>query len=431
MIDRYSLREMSSLWTLESRFSYMLQVERAVAETQGEMGLIPKSAAQAIARKSGFSLKGVLRREKTTHHDVAAFVDEAASRLGEHGGWLHYGLTSSDVLDTALALQIKDAGAVLKSPFQDLKKTLKEIIKAHAGSICCGRTHGQSAEPSSFGLKILGHLSELNRAEAGLKAALSQCLVGKMSGAVGAYSFLSPQLEQKICRRLGLQPETAATQVIPRDRLARLIFSLSLLGAFLERLALELRHLQRTEVGEVFEMFSKGQTGSSAMPHKKNPISAENLTGIARLLRSYTAPAMENISLWHERDISHSSVERVIIPDAFILAHYGLARMTKLLKNLKIDRARMESNLKSSGGLALSSHVLNALVGKGLPRARAYPLIQKLSHSLKPGGSFQEKLEKDPQAAKYLTKADLEKIFSLEARRAAIVRHIRKTLKKF
>ena len=428
MIERYSLREMSSLWTLESRFSYMLRVERAAAAAQGEMGFIPKAAAQAIVQKSGFSLKGILRREKRTRHDVAAFVDEAASRLGRHGGWLHYGLTSSDVLDTALALQIRDAGQVLESPLKALKKELKGIISAHAGSICCGRTHGRQAEPSSFGFKMLGHLGGLLRAEAGFQAALSKCLTGKMSGAVGAYSAFPPEFERKVCRALALKPEPAATQVVPRDRLARLIFSLSMLGAFLERLSVELRHLQRTEVGEAFEMFSTGQQGSSAMPHKKNPISAENLTGIARLLRSHTAPAMENISLWHERDISHSSVERVILPDSFILAHYGLSRMARLLKNLKIDTKRMEENLKASGGLAFSSQVLNALVAGGLPRAKAYPLVQKLS--LKPGGRFQDRAERDPQIAKYLTKAELKRVFSIESRRAFLARHVQKALKK-
>ncbi len=477
MIERYSLREMARLWTLESRFAYMLKVERAAAKAQGEMGIIPKAAARAIAsQKITLSLKGIQKREKASRHDVAAFVDEAAQQLGRHGGWLHYGLTSSDVLDTALALQIRDAGLVLESPLKDLKKILKGLVRSHAGSLCCGRTHGQHAEPTTFGFKMLGFLSELSRAEAGFKAALNQCLAGKLSGAVGAYSALPPELERKVCRSLSLQPEPAATQVIPRDRHARLIFCLSLIGAFLERLSVELRHLQRSEVGEVFEMFAKGQRGSSAMPHKKNPISAENLTGVSRLLRSFAAPAMENIPLWHERDISHSSVERVIFPDSFILAHYGLSRMALLLKSLRVDTGRMEENLKSSGGAALSSLALNALVAKGLPRQKAYPLVQKLSQSrflaaraarpkVRPaankkqgaesGGGrkaagkkrkslsgslqaaappglpgLQAALAKHPLAAKYLSLGDLKSVFSLEGRRAAIDRHVREALKK-
>lgn len=431
MIDRYCLKEMSSLWSLENRFSYMLQVEKAVSLTQAELGVIPKKAAQAINTKAQFSIKKILTREKKTRHDVTAFIEEVSSHLElEHGAYFHYGLTSSDVLDTALSLQIREASKVLDTSFISLKKALKKLIKNHKQSICCGRTHGVHAEPSTFGLKMLGHLLELERAHQSFTEAQKLNLVGKLSGAVGAYTSLSPKLEQKVCQKLKLQAEDVATQVIPRDRLARLVFSLGLLASALERLAIELRHLQRTEVAEVSEGFSKGQTGSSAMPHKKNPISAENITGLARLIKSYVPASLDNISLWHERDISHSSVERVILPDAFILSHYILNRMTKLIQNLKVHQQTMKSNLWISGGVLFSSQVLNALVAKGLIRKKAYPLVQKISHQLKQGESFKESLKSNPEVQKYLKDKEIDDLFLWNSNLKFIDQHIEKILKK-
>ena len=430
MIDRYSLKEMATLWTVEQRFYFLLQVEQAVAQAQGEMGLIPKLSAQMIVQKAKFSYKNVLKREQTSHHDVTAFVDEVASHLGSHGAYFHYGLTSSDVLDTALSLQIKKASQLLELKFRSLKTLLKQLVQKHRNDLCVGRTHGIHAEPTSFGFKMLGHLAELVRAETSFKQAVSLCSIGKISGAVGIYSSLPPQLEKKVCRTLGLTPELLATQVVPRDRMARLIFSLSLVGAFIERLAIELRHLQRTEIGEVTEAFRKGQAGSSAMPHKKNPISAENLTGISRLLRSYVSPSLENISLWHERDISHSSVERVILPDAFILSDYALNRLEKLLKSLQVNTQKMEDNLNSSRGLVFSSQVLNALVKKGLSRQKAYPLIQKLSQNLKTDEYLKDLLLKNSEVKNYLSQKDLEEIFSGKRQRTMLLKHIRQTLQQ-
>ncbi len=430
MIERYSLKAMSYLWRPESRFHFMLEVERAVAKAQGEMGIIPKASAEAISGKAKFSYKNILKRERSSRHEVTAFVDETASHLGPHGSYFHYGLTSSDVLDTALSLQIQESARLLSDRFRSLKTALKTLAHKHKKDLCAGRTHGMHAEPVTFGFKMLGYLAELSRAESSFKTAVSQCAVGKLSGAVGAYSSLPPQLERKVCQQLQLKPETLATQVVPRDRLARLVFSLSLTGAFIERLAIELRHLQRTEIGEVTEAFYKGQAGSSAMPHKKNPVSAENLTGIARLLRSYVSPALENISLWHERDISHSSVERVILPDAFILLDYALARLSDLLKSLKANTDKMKKNLEAGGGILYSSQALNALVKKGLSRKKAYPLVQKISQGLKPGEHLKQALQKDKWVKKLLSAKDLEEIFSGKQRLAALLKHLENTLKQ-
>ena len=428
MIDRYSLKEMSQIWSPESRFHFMLKVEQAVAKAQGELGIIPKASAQAIVSKSRFSYKDILKREQTSRHDVTAFVDETASHLGKHGAYFHYGLTSSDVLDTALSLQIKESKKVLDKNFKSLKKVLKQLVLNNKNSLCAGRTHGIHAEPTTFGFKILGHLAELSRTEQSFNQAISICSIAKISGAVGTYSSLPPQLERKICQQLSLKPETIATQVIPRDRIARLVFSLSLIGSFIERLAVELRHLQRTEVAEITEAFYKGQTGSSAMPHKKNPISAENLTGLARLLRSYVSPALENISLWHERDISHSSVERVILPDAFILSHYALSRLEKLLKVLQINKTKMRQNLDSSKGLVFSSQILNALVRKSLPRQKAYPLVQKISQNLKENENLKSALQKNKDIKKYLNLKEIENIFSGKNNNY-LIKQLEKTLK--
>lgn len=431
MIERYSLKEMSSVWSLESRFAFMLKVEQAVAQAQGEMGIIPKKAAQAInSQRAKFSVKGILKREQSTKHDVTAFVDEVAHSLGTDGAFVHYGLTSSDVLDTALGLQLKQSSKVLNKSIETLTITLKKIVQTHKNTLCCGRTHGIQAEPTTFGFKMLGHLVELKRAEHSFQKASEMAFIGKLSGAVGTYASLSPQVENKVCKILKLQPETLATQVVPRDRLARVIFSLSLIGACLERLSVELRHLQRTEVSEVTEGFGKKQTGSSAMPHKKNPISAENMTGLSRLLRSYVQPSLENISLWHERDISHSSVERVILPDAFTLAHYMLYRMDGLLKKLEVNKDKMKDNLWLSGGLVFSSQVLNALVVKGLPRQKAYPLVQSISHKMKKTEDFKSLLQQNTEIKKILTPQELNDVFSGKKHLKSVSQHINKILKK-
>ena len=419
---------MSRIWSLESRFAYILRVEKAVAFEQGELGLIPKKAARKI-QSAEISVSKIQEKERETKHDITAFVSEAARGLGAAGAYIHHGLTSSDVLDTAFSLQLKDAGRVLlKKTFLKAEKELIRLIKAHKGTVCCGRTHGVHAEPTLFGFKLLGHLTALKRAKAVFRRAWDEALTGKTSGAVGAFSVLPPELEKRVCRKLGLKPELAATQVVPRDRHAFVLFSLGLTGAVIERLAVELRHLQRTEVGETEEGFSKGQTGSSAMPHKKNPILSENLTGAARLLRSYVAPGLENIALWHERDISHSGVERVVFPDAFILTHFALHRLANILGNLKVNKERMKSHLQLSQGRLFSSRLLSALTGKGVHREAAYQETQKLGFRLKPGESFRDQALK--QFKGVLSEREIREIFSAEKHLKALEKRTETLLKQ-
>lgn len=412
MIDRYTLPEMGEIWSLHARFKSMMAVEIAVAEAQAEVGMIPKKAALDIKKKSKFDVDRILELEATTKHDVIAFVSNMAENVGDSGKYIHYGLTSSDVIDTAVSVQIKDAAELVEQKIKKLETSLVAQIKAHAETICAGRTHGMHAEPTTFGMKLAGFLMELKRNKKRFAVAVDQAVIGKLSGAVGTYSAQDIQVEKKVCQKLGLTPETIATQVIPRDRHAELLFAISMLGAGLERLSVELRHLQRTEVGEVSEGFSKGQKGSSAMPHKKNPISSENITGLARLLRGYMLAASENIALWHERDISHSSVERVILPDAFILVDYALNRMAGVVANLDVNKERMLANMDLSSGHLFSSHVLLALIEKGLSREDAYKLVQKHAHGLKAGEHLKDSLLQDPEVSSKLTKKQLENIFS-------------------
>lgn len=412
MIARYSLPEMEKVWSEENKWDCLKDVEVAVALAEAELGLVPKKAAQEIQKKAKFKIERIKEIEAETKHDVIAFVSNLAENVGASGKYIHYGLTSSDVIDTGLALQVKKSEKVLFAALNTLEKTIKSLVKKHAETLCVGRTHGIHAEPTTFGFKMAGFLAELQRNKERLRIAFKEACVGQISGAVGTYSFLSPKIEEKICKKLGLQRETVATQVIPRDRHAYLMQSLSLTGAFIERLAVELRHLQRTEVSEVVEGFSKGQKGSSAMPHKKNPISAENLTGVARLLRSYALAAEENVALWHERDISHSSVERVIFPDAFIILHYALVRMNRVLKNLYVDKEQMLKNLNLLGGQIYSSHILLDLVDAGVKRETAYKWVQETAHKLKEGQRYQDAILTHPEISKKLKTKDLEELFS-------------------
>ena len=430
MLERYTREVMGKIWTPEKRFRKMLEVEKAVAQVQGEMGLIPADAAQAIQKKADFQLKNILENEKQTRHDVTAFVQEVASQVGGlEGNYVHWGLTSSDVLDSALALLVREASEVLQDSFLHLKKVLLVQSEKHADTLCCGRTHGVFAEPTTFGFKLAGFLLELQRNEQRVFQAVQQVMVGKVSGAVGAYGTLPPELEEKVCKILGLSVEPVATQVIPRDRHAEVILSLAMMASGLERLAVEIRHLQRSEVAEVFEGFKSGQTGSSAMPHKKNPIYSENITGLSRLIRSYVVPALENSVLWHERDISHSSVERVIFPSAFILCDFALNRMAEVIQNLQVDTNRMLENLQSSKGLVFSSLLLSALVQKGMCRSDAYELIQSISFSLQSGESLQNKLLENEEVLKYLTPEEIKQKLSLEKRKSQIASQVKNILK--
>lgn len=412
MIERYTRPEMGNIWDLDHRFGKMLEVEIALAQVQAQMGMIPRAAAKAIAEKGRFSVKRIAEIEKQTKHDVIAFVSSVAENVGPHGKYVHFGLTSSDVLDTAFSLQVGEAGEILKKSMEALQKALQSLAKKHEDTLCAGRTHGMFAEPTTFGFKMFGFLAEFQRNQERVLHALDQMMICKLSGAVGTYSSMGVEVEEKVAKKLKLKPETIATQVIPRDRHAEMILSLAMMMSGLERLAIELRHLQRSDVGEVTEGFSKGQKGSSAMPHKKNPISAENITGLARLVKGYAFTAMENIPLWHERDISHSAAERVIFPDAFIVTDYAVNRMASLLDGLEVNKKRMLENIESSQGQLFSSHVLLALVDKGLSRETAYAHVQRLSHSLEKGEHLRGKILKDPELSKLLKAKELDEIFS-------------------
>jgi adenylosuccinate lyase len=412
VIQRYTRMEMGQHWTQEARFECLKDVELAVAQAQAELGIIPKEAAAVIQEKAQFQIDRILEIEKETKHDIIAFVSNLAENVGPEGRYLHYGMTSSDALDTALSVQVKKAAPVLMGSLDALMRALKNKALEHKDTLCSGRTHGMHAEPTTFGLKLAGFFAEFKRHRVRLMQALEQMAIGKLSGAVGTYSFLKPEVEKKVCENLGLKPETVATQVIPRDRHAELFSSLALLGGALERLAVEFRHLQRNEVGEAGEGFSKGQKGSSAMPHKKNPISSENITGCARLLRSYCLSAMENMALWHERDISHSSVERVIFPDAFILCDYALNRMAGVVENLEVYPKRMLANMDLSQGQLFSSHLLLHMVDQGLSREEAYKKVQSVSHSLNQGEHLRNELLKNAETKDFFDQGVVDEIFS-------------------
>lgn len=413
MIARYSTELMNNQFALTSRFEYMKKVEIECALVQAEMGLIPKKAAQDIKKKSKFQIERILEIEATTKHDVIAFVSNLAENVGESGRYIHFGLTSSDVLDTAFSLQLCDALDIIIAETGLLKKEINKLAGLHKKTICAGRTHGIFAEITTFGFKLAGFSAELERNITRLKQARETIRICKLSGAVGTSSALPLEFEKMVSDRLGLVVETFATQVIPRDRHAEVLNTLAMLASGFERLAVEFRHLQRSEVSEVCEGFTKGQKGSSAMPHKKNPISAENLTGLARLMRSYAQAGLENIPLWHERDISHSSVERVVFPDAFQLAHYMTLRLKNLVAGLYVDKEAMFANTQKLGGVLYSSHLLLHLVDKKhMTREEAYSLVQRLAHDLKPGEHLKDKILKDKKAAKLFTKNELSEIFS-------------------
>jgi len=426
MIDRYSTSEMQKHFQESARFNYMLAVEIAVAEVQAQMKIIPKKAAEDIRKKSKVNLERILEIEKTTKHDVIAFVSQVAETVGESGRFTHFGLTSSDVLDTALSLQIGDGLDIILKEIKLLKSTLKKLISKHKNSICPGRTHGIFAEITTFGFKLAGFLSEVARAEKKILLAQKEFRICKLSGAVGTSSAMSVDFEKRVAKKLNLVCEPYATQVVPRDRHANVMMSLAFLASALERLAIELRHLQRSEVSEVIEGFSPGQKGSSAMPHKKNPISGENITGLARLVKGYAWTSLENIPLWHERDISHSSNERIIFPDAFTLVHYMTRRMNTLLMGLFVDTDRMRANTTLLGGVLYSSHVLLHLVEKHhLSREQAYKIVQNAAHELKPGQHLQDVFAKDKELKKYFTSADLENLFSGDKHKKAIMQRFK------
>jgi adenylosuccinate lyase len=417
LIDRYTRPAMGRIWTEENKYRCWLQVESAASAVLAEDGVIPAAAAKAIEEKGSFSVARIQEIEAEVKHDVIAFttaVSESLKQqgLGEESRWLHYGLTSNDVVDTAQALQVKEASSHIRKGLEALLDVLKRRALEFKHTPTIGRTHGIHAEPTTFGLKLLNWYAETQRDLARFDAAAEDMRVGKLSGAVGTFGHLKPEHEERICARLGLRPDPIATQVIQRDRHAAYISALAIIGSTLDKIAVEVRHLQRTEVREAQEYFSEKQKGSSAMPHKKNPITSEQISGLARVLRGNAQAAFENVALWHERDISHSSVERVIFPDSTILVDYLLARTTDLIDRLLVYPERMKKNLESTGGLIFSGQLLLDLAEAGMLREDAYRLVQ--SHAMRSWKDdlvFREEVARDEKITSLLTPAKLEKTF--------------------
>jgi len=413
LIERYTLPEMGELWTEKSKLQTWLQVEIAVCEAQAELGYIPASAVEEIKAKANFDPKRVLEIEAEVRHDLIAFLTNVNEYVGDAGRYIHLGLTSSDVLDTALALQLVASLDVILARLTDLSQAIREQAKLHRYTVMIGRSHGIHAEPITFGFKLAGWLAEVLRHLDRLTALRQQIAVGKISGAVGTYANIEPRVEAIACQKLGLVPDTASTQVISRDRHADYVQHLALLGASIERFAVEIRNLQRTDVLEVEEFFAKGQKGSSAMPHKRNPIRSERLTGLARILRGHAVAALENVALWHERDISHSSVERMILPDACTLTHFMVKEMTELVKQLLVYPQNMERNMNVYGGVVFSQKVLLALIDKGMSREEAYAVVQSCAHQAwnQPQGNFRDLINKDARVSQLLSEEELETCF--------------------
>ncbi len=411
MIARYTRPQMGQLWSEEAVLGRWLQVELAVVDALSERGVVPAEAARALRAKARVDPARVRAIEAEVRHDVIAFVSAVAETVGDEGRWLHLGLTSSDVLDTAFALGLCQAADLLLGGLDRLRAAVRALALRHRRTPMIGRTHGVHAEPITFGLKCAGWYAELGRNRSRLRAARAEVAHAKLSGAVGVFGTGDPAVEAAVCARLGLTPEPISTQVVPRDRHAVFFATLAVLGGALERIATEIRHLQRTEVGEVFEPFGRGQKGSSAMPHKRNPWMAENVCGLARLLRGYAGAALENIALWHERDITHSSVERVIAPDATQVADFMLARMTEIIEGLEVHPEAMARNLAQLGGAVFSEHVLLALVQRGVPRDQAYRWVQR--HALA-GGDLGAALAADPDVSRHLGPEELRTLFDMD-----------------
>ena len=413
VIERYTLPEMGYFWTDGYKFTTWLRVEIAVCEAQAELGYIPHEAVKEIKAKADFDPERVLEIEAEVRHDVIAFLTNVNEYVGEAGRYIHLGMTSSDVLDTALALQMVASLDLIIQRLEDLIGAIRRKATEHRYTIMIGRSHGIHAEPITFGFKLAGWLAEALRHQERLQISRKTIAVGKISGAVGTYANIEPRVEAIACELLGLTPDTASTQVISRDCHADFIQQLALLAASIERFAVEIRNLQKTDILEVEEYFSKGQKGSSAMPHKRNPIRSERLTGMARIIRSHAVAAVENVALWHERDISHSSVERVILPDACILTHFMLVEMTKLMEKLLVYPDNMARNMNCYGGVVFSQRVMLTLVEKGINREEAYKIVQENAHAAwnKPEGNFRNLVEGDARITEKLSAAEIEACF--------------------
>jgi len=415
MIDRYASPQMTAIWSDENRFKIWREVETVVCEVRADRGEIPKEAAQEIRAKGDFETARVLEIERTVQHDVIAFLTNMAEYIGPSSRFVHQGMTSSDLLDTALALQIKEAGAILRESLVELLDAVEAKAKEHEKTVMIGRSHGIHAEPTTFGLKLMVYWSALERGLRRLDAAQEEIGYGQISGAVGTIAHLDPEVEQESMRRLGLKVDPASTQIVQRDRHANWLQAVATLGATIEQMAVEIRNLQRTDVHEVEESFGKGQKGSSAMPHKKNPIVSEKLTGMARLLRGYAHTALENVALWHERDISHSSVERIIFPDACHTLHHMLSKMTWLIKGLVVYPDNMLANMEKVRGMFFSQAVLLALTEEGVVREDAYAWVQRCAMRVwDEGVALRDSLGQDEEITSRLSDEVLDRCFDLD-----------------
>ncbi|GIM45472.1 adenylosuccinate lyase [Collibacillus ludicampi] len=412
MIERYSLPEMSAIWTLDNRFRMWLEVEILACEAWAELGVIPREDVEKIRKHADFKTERVLEIEEQTRHDVVAFTRAVSESLGPERKWVHYGLTSTDVVDTALSAQIKQANQIIRKDLHDFIDVLKKQAQKYKYTIMMGRTHGVHAEPTTFGLKVALWYEEMKRNLERFEQAAKGIEFGKISGAVGTYANIDPFVEKYVCEKLGLTPAPISTQTLQRDRHAAYIATIALIGTTLDKIATEIRALQKTEVREVEEPFYKGQKGSSAMPHKRNPVSCEQISGLSRILRGNMLAAYENVPLWHERDISHSSVERVIIPDCTILINYMLRRMIRIVDNLTVFPENMKRNMERTFGLIFSQRVLLALIDKGLVREQAYDTVQaRAMQAWEEQRSFRELIENDPVVKEHLSKEELDDCF--------------------
>lgn len=415
MIERYSIPEMRDIWTTESRYSRWLEIELLAVEARVESGSVPMEDFERIKEKASFDADRVAEIENTVRHDVIAFLTSVSESLGPESRHIHYGMTSSDILDTCFATQIRDSGELIMKELDALGEALKGLIQRTRGVLCIGRSHGMFAEPTTLGLKFAGFYSEYLRVRKRLNDGLNSACVGKISGAVGTYAHIDPMVEEYVCGKLGIGIENVATQVVARDRHADFIYALASTGGLLDRLGTEVRHLQRSEVGEAEESFGKGQKGSSAMPHKRNPIISERLCGLARMLRGYLVPSLENTVLWHERDISHSSVERFIFPDACGITMYALRKAVSLVSGLKIFSKAVAGNIDSAGDRFFSQTILLALIDAGLTREEAYRLVQNVAMSaMENEKGLLDMVKNDREIGEYITRDEIDRRCTLE-----------------
>jgi len=417
MIDRYSLPEIANIWSDKNRFSIWLKIEILATEALSEAGIVPKKSLETIKEKANFEVSRILEIEEEVKHDVIAFLSNVAEYVGDDARYIHYGMTSSDILDTALAIQMVQAGEILKNTLDELISVVKNRALETKDMVMVGRSHGVHAEPITFGFKLALWYDELRRQMDRLNQAIDTVRVGQISGAVGTFDHLDPSIQDYVCEKLGLTSANISSQILQRDRHAHYMSTISLIGGTLEKISIEIRHLQRTEVLEASEYFSKGQKGSSAMPHKKNPIVSERISGLARLLRGNAMVAMENMALWHERDISHSSVERVILPDSTITLYYMLKKSVDLVKNLELYPKKMEENLNLTHGLIFSQAVLLALTKKGISREDSYKLVQRNAMKVWDENiSFYDALKGDEEFNSIISLSEIENVFKLENR---------------